>query len=287
MINKMESRKFNAEELKENMRQNDVSVKELAELLGVSTHTVYVWLEGRQAPRKSSMDKINELFGDKKEVSKVNEVKRNASGYYDPTAYKAIMNSEAVYRGEIYYVERGKFKGESSCDASRPAIIVSNNAGNKHSQNVEIVYLTSQANKDLPTHVDVMCKVPSVALCEQVYTIHKDKLMSFIRRCTDKEMEAVDSALMISLGLKESQKEQDNSSEVLIHDLETKLAQAQVEITTMALERGKLENKVAELKTTLKETPVFPVDTEEVTRLKAQIEILEKQNERLLDRLIG
>lgn len=141
----------------------------------------------------------------------MNELKRNASGYYDPTAYKAlkgVIENMEVKRGDIFFIENRKFIDEYSVirnDASRPAIIVSNDTGNHFSNIVEVVYLTTQDKKPLPTHCDVMCRVPSTALCEQIHTVGKDRIGDFIRTCTDREMKAVDECLMVSLGLSDSE----------------------------------------------------------------------------------
>ena len=73
--------------------------------------------------------------------------------------------------------------------------------GNKHSPNVEVVFLTSREKKPMPTHVEVLCKVPSTALCENIQTVSKERLDSFIRSCTTSEMKNIDNALLCSLGL--------------------------------------------------------------------------------------
>lgn len=108
-----------------------------------------------------------------------------------------------IYRGDIFYVKKNdnnRFQGSEQFD-ERPAIVVSNNKCNEHSPVVEVVYLTTQDKKPLPTHVEVLCQVPSTALCEQVISINKGRLTSYIRSCTDEEMDDIDKALMVSLGL--------------------------------------------------------------------------------------
>lgn len=141
----------------------------------------------------------------------MNELKRNASGYYDPTAYKAlkgVIENMEVKRGDIFFIENRKYIEDYSVirqDISRPAIIVSNDTGNHFSNIVEVVYLTSQDKKPLPTHCDVLCRVPSIALCEQVHTVSKDRIGDFIRTCTDREMQAVDECIKVSLGLTDSE----------------------------------------------------------------------------------
>lgn len=104
------------------------------------------------------------------------------------------------FRGDIFFITEGAYTG-SEQNAGRPGIIVSNDIGNKHSPNVEVVFLTSREKKPMPTHVDVMCKVPSTALCENIQTVSKERLDSFIRSCTTSEMESIDNALLCSLGL--------------------------------------------------------------------------------------
>lgn len=106
------------------------------------------------------------------------------------------------YRGDIFYVTNlGSTAIGSEQMPGRPAIIVSNNANNAHSPTVTVVYVTSKPKKDLPTHVQISCKVLSTALCETISTISKDRLGDYIRSPNDKEMEEIDHGLSIALSL--------------------------------------------------------------------------------------
>ena len=103
-----------------------------------------------------------------------------------------------VYRGDVFYIRNVKdyFTGDNKPE--RPAIVVSNDTGNHFSQLIEVVFLTSKTDmKMLPTHVEIICKVPSIAKCEQIETVSKDRLVAFIRSCNASEMAAIDEALMI------------------------------------------------------------------------------------------
>lgn len=122
------------------------------------------------------------------------------------------MNNAEVkhnfYRGEIFYVFRGTSFG-SEQQAGRPAVIVSNNTGNTYSDIVEVVYLTTQPKNDLPTHVTIRsANKTSTVLCEQVHTVDISRIGDYINTCTAQEMEAIDRALMISLGLDEVKPDQ-------------------------------------------------------------------------------
>ena len=106
-----------------------------------------------------------------------------------------------IYRGDIFYVKKGGAATGSEQHSDRPAVIVSNEKCNTHAPFVEIVYLTTADKKRLPTHVEVLCRTPSTALCEQIFSVSKERLGEYIRCCTNDEMDAIDEALMISLDL--------------------------------------------------------------------------------------
>ena len=107
-----------------------------------------------------------------------------------------------VRKGDIYYIAFGKtYATNPSNSDGRPAVIVSSDRFNKGSEVVEVVYLTTQSKKPLPTHVPVMCQVPSTAMCETVYTIKKDLLGTYLRTCTDDEMKALNEGLCSSFDI--------------------------------------------------------------------------------------
>lgn len=111
-----------------------------------------------------------------------------------------------VKRGEIYYIKSYNQNQEtvgSEQRTGRPAVIVSNNMNNTHSATLEIVYLTLQDKKELPTHVKLLrgeCH-GSTILCEQVTSISVDRLGEYKERVDDETMEKIDRAIMISLDL--------------------------------------------------------------------------------------
>ena len=113
-----------------------------------------------------------------------------------------------VYRGDILFIRKGGYVEGSEQEAGRPAVVVSNNKNNVHSDVIEVVYLTTQEKSNLPTHVPIMCKVPSTALCEQVHSVYKDRVLEYVRSCTKEEMAEIDKALLISLDLKKTERYQ-------------------------------------------------------------------------------
>ena len=109
---------------------------------------------------------------------------------------------EEIFRGEIYYVYPSGGGVGSEQSAGRPAIVVSNDKANQHSPVIEMVYLTTQPKNSLPTHVDITsAERPSIALCEQIHSVSKNRVGGFIAKCTDREMAMIDGALCVSLGI--------------------------------------------------------------------------------------
>lgn len=104
-------------------------------------------------------------------------------------------------RGEIYYIKRRDTVGAETAGA-RPGVIVSNNALNATSSVVEVVYLTTQPKKNLPTHVAISSTgVQSTALCEQIDAVSVMLVGDYCGTCSEQEMQGIDQALMASLGI--------------------------------------------------------------------------------------
>lgn len=135
-------------------------------------------------------------------------------------------------RGSIWYVESGYSTG-SEQRPGRPAIIVSNDANNKHSSTVEIVYLTTAPKHDLPTHVTIRSTSRvSTAICEQITTVATERIGSYCGTVTDAEMSSIETAMLISLGLApaagaDSMPEARSEETPPIPDLDTRLAEAE------------------------------------------------------------
>lgn len=107
-----------------------------------------------------------------------------------------------IRRGDIYYIEN-RYTVGSEQRGGRPAVVVSNDMNNQHSTTVEIVYLTTQPKADLPTHTAVAgMRSPSTTLCEQITTVSVERLGNYCGHVTDAEMDGIDAAMRISLGLK-------------------------------------------------------------------------------------
>ena len=93
-----------------------------------------------------------------------------------------------IKRGEIYYIEPSKTIQVTGSEqrANRPGIIVSCDMNNEHSEIVEVVYLTTQPKKELPTHVIInSANRQSIALCEQIHSVAVERVTNYMGECSD------------------------------------------------------------------------------------------------------
>ena len=114
----------------------------------------------------------------------------------------------SVKRGDIYYADLSPVVG-SEQGGTRPVLIVQNDVGNCHSPTVIAAAITSQTGKArLPTHINISgpsvgLSKDSVILLEQIRTIDKRRVKSYVGKLTEGQMEKIDAALRVSLRLDE------------------------------------------------------------------------------------
>lgn len=107
-----------------------------------------------------------------------------------------------IKRGQIYYIKSNYKEVGSEQYAGRPAVIVSNNKNNYCSEVVEVVYMTTRPKHDLPTHICTRSTgTPSTILCEQIFSVSKLRVGDYIGTLSDDELQALNIALTISLGI--------------------------------------------------------------------------------------
>ncbi len=111
-----------------------------------------------------------------------------------------------VKRGDIFYADLRPVVG-SEQGGIRPVLIVQNDIGNQFSPTVIAAAITSRTDKTpLPTHILVDAKQSglqkdSIVLLEQVRTLDKRRLRTRMGALNEKDMQRIDSAIFVSLGL--------------------------------------------------------------------------------------
>ena len=111
-----------------------------------------------------------------------------------------------IKRGDIFYADLRPVVG-SEQGGIRPVLIIQNDVGNRHSPTVICAAITSKMNKaKLPTHIEIDASAygierDSVILLEQLRTIDKKRLETYIGRLEEKHIRRIDHALAVSVGL--------------------------------------------------------------------------------------
>ena len=131
-------------------------------------------------------------------------------------------STEVEYkRGMIFWCDLGTISnGERDCEQRglRPCIIIQNDIGNKYSPTVIVAAITSQINKaKYPTHVEISSKKydlskDSIVLAEQTRTLDKKKVGDYIGMLDEIDMQRLNKAVGISIGLVEVQKQINNNN---------------------------------------------------------------------------
>lgn len=108
-------------------------------------------------------------------------------------------------RGMVYYANIPNILYAPTVQAGhRPVIIVSNDIANVFSQNITVVPCTSNINKkdSQPTHVTtkLIKDTETIVLCENIMTLDKSCLESFVGVLDDMTMAKITEAIGIALG---------------------------------------------------------------------------------------
>lgn len=110
-------------------------------------------------------------------------------------------------RGDIYYADLNPILG---CEQGglRPVLVIQNNIGNRCSPTTIVAALSSKIEQtEMPTHVcikiDGLSRTSTVML-EQIRTIDKMRLKTYVTSVGTDILKQVDKALAISVGLEKS-----------------------------------------------------------------------------------
>lgn len=106
-------------------------------------------------------------------------------------------------RGEVWWVRFGPATG-GEIARRRPAVIVSNDASNRHLNRLQVVPLTSSTARVYPSEALVTVRRRrSKAAADQLATVAKPRLAGRLGRLSAADLRAVEDAIRLQLGLPE------------------------------------------------------------------------------------
>lgn len=112
------------------------------------------------------------------------------------------------HRGDIYLVDLGTNIG-SEQGGCRPVLLVQNDIGNHFGPTLIVAPVSPRYWKKSkqPTHTLIEgiqnLSSPSVVLAEQLLTIDKVRVMKYLGKVPEDQMQNVNKAVMVSLGLEQ------------------------------------------------------------------------------------
>lgn len=194
--------------LKKMIDDSGLMQKEIAERAQVSAWSISQFVNGHGVPKRDTVERlaaaldcnVEYLMGTSNVVRYAKEEKitpKNAEGYSDPTAYKALKGIEReekmeFKRGEIYEYELTNGQG------TKYALVVSSDERSTD-RVVSVVILNEKAYGN--NAASVVAHSLMYADCNRVTFAVADRIGSYVRTATAEEMREIDRALINALGI--------------------------------------------------------------------------------------
>lgn len=282
--------------LKEKLKESGITQQMLSEKIGVSRSLISLWIGGYSKPNKEHLKQVAEILGctvdylngiEVGNMEAKTDILRNGSGYVDETAFKAIKHIESkdmdYCRGEIW-----EYNLQNNETKYAIVISVDECVNGKYRS---IILLTDEQKGVI--NVPIVCRGRMYADCGMVSFGMVSRFGNYIKNATEAEMKELEAGIAKALGITVSEESESPLAERWqercekvqrdLYNAEQEAKEAKLTIEAKNKEIASLEEKL----NYIGNQPVFERDPEEVVILKAQVAMLEKQNEMLLDRLIG
>lgn len=195
------------------------------------------------------------------------ELRRNGSGYYDPTAYKALRNIER--EANRMECKRGEIFKYNTTGGEREILIVSSN------ERCEGYYLNALFLNDNASgnYVQVVCGDLRYVDCGKVSLVTADNMGEYIGTATEAEMLQVDNGIIDSLGLVLSD-ETDTMEQLIEEKRKNNAKDAEIEGLKKAIRETELVARQ------------FVDNNEQIIRLETERDMYKAWFEKLLEKAV-
>lgn len=143
-------------------------------------------------------------------------------------------DNRTIERGDIYWFTDS---GRGIYDRKyRPGVVVSSDKMNSYQfngkpQDIEVVFLTTNAKADLPTHCTInSAEQKSTALCEKITTVPQVNIGTRIGHVSDEEMRRLEICMAISIGVSTFEKKDTDTEAQSVADSNDELTKLKYEL---------------------------------------------------------
>lgn len=158
-----------------------------------------------------------------------------------------------IKRGGVYWIRSMDEWGGTAGSLGRPGVVVSNDYGNEHSRDINVVFCSTSCKPHV-CNVPISCTDrPTVAKCNQLAVVDRDRFGQKMGDVSEEEMEKINETLAMCLGLTIHKREVDEAlaaEKAKVAGLEDELMAKRVEIKMVERMYEKALDMLAGLKLT-------------------------------------